>query len=150
MRKFKYKMETLLKLKENLEKQLKIEFINIKNYLTEEKEKLNKLNQRYYKYESLLIKSLKNELNITDINSHKNSLVFINKKINEQKELINELEEDLEKIIKNLIQIIKEKKVLEKLKDKEYEKYKIELRKEEDKEIDDFISFKYRNSIDKQ
>lgn len=150
MKKFKYKMETLLKLKENLEKQLKIEFINMKNCLTEEKEKLNKLNQRYHKYESLLIKNLKNELNITDINSHKNSLVFINKKINEQEELINEIEEDLEKIIKNLIQIIKEKKVLEKLKDKEYEKYKIELKKEEDKEIDDFISFKYGNSIDKQ
>lgn len=118
MRKFKYKMEILLKLKENLEKQLKIEFINMKNYLTEEKEKLNKLNQRYHKYENLLIKSLKNELNIIDINSHKNLLLFINKKINEQEELINEFEEDLEKKIKNLIQIIIEKKVLEKLKDK--------------------------------
>lgn len=149
MKKFKYKMETLLKLKENLEKQLKIEFKNMNNCLNEEKEKLNKLNLRHNEYEGLLTKSLKDELNMININHNKQAIVFIREKTEKQEEIIKEIENALKNIRIKLIEAIKERKILEKLKDKEYERYKLELKREEEKENDEFISFKYGNSIQK-
>lgn len=49
-----------------------------------------------------------------------------------------------EKRMEILLETMKEIKVLEKLREKQYEEYQRELRGEEDKQIDDFLSFRVR------
>lgn len=140
-------MQKVLKYRRDIEKQLKFEFLSINNQLSKERETLSQLNKKYYEYETLYKDSLKDNLNVMKINQNKRALEFMETKIKEQKEIIIKTEEVLEETRVKLEQAIKDRKMLDKLKEKEYEKYKVELRREEDKEIDEFVSFRYGRTI---
>src|SRR5690606_31209565 len=55
---------------------------------------------------------------------------------------IEEAEKSLNKVKEQLVEVMKDRKKFEKLKEKQYEEYLYELSKEQDKELDDIISYK--------
>jgi len=66
----------------------------------------------------------------------------LNDRIKRQQQKVQETEVELEKAKAEMIEAVKEKKIFEKLKENEYERYTYELKKQEEKLNDTIVSYK--------
>ncbi len=146
MAKFIFNMQGLLNIKEKLEEQSKTEYGKALTRLEQEKSIL--LNLKNKKQENIL--SFRESINkgvkpnyIDNINKY---ISFIDKKIEEQMENINKAKEIVEEKRLALLEAMKERKVLETLKEKEKENYFKEELKNEQKIIDEIVSYKYNKA----
>lgn len=146
MAKFIFNMQGLLNIKEKLEEQSKTEYGKALSKLEQEKSIL--LNLKNKKQENIL--SFRESINkgvkpnyIDNINKY---ISFIDKKIEEQMQNINKVKEIVEEKRLALLEAMKERKVLETLKEKEKENYFKEELKNEQKIIDEIVSYKYNKA----
>ena len=141
---YNFKLERVLNYKEDMETVKKGILGNINNKLSLEEEKLMNYNDN----KDQLLKK-KNEIQKkTDIRSLKlynYHLEIISKNIKKQEELINDINIELDKAKEELLEAVKEKKTLEKLKEKDFSEFKNELGKKQEKIIDNIVSFKNMN-----
>lgn len=146
MAKFIFKMQGLLNIREKLEEQSKTEYGKALNKLEEEKNIL--INIQNEKSQS--IKNLKKSINesvkpnyIKTINQY---MVRLEKRQEEQMENIEKAKQFAEEKRQALLKAMKDRKILEALKEKEKEAYfKEELQKEQ-KIIDEIVSYKYNEA----
>lgn len=146
MAKFIFNMQGLLNIKEKLEEQAKTEYGKALAKLEQEKSIL--LNLKNKKQENIL--SFRESINkgvkpnyIDNINKY---ISFIDKKVEEQTQNINKAKEIVEEKRLALLEAMKERKVLETLKEKEKENYFKEELKNEQKIIDEIVSYKYNKA----
>lgn len=146
MAKFIFNMQGLLNIKEKLEEQTKTEYGKALAKLEQEKSIL--LNLKNKKQENIL--SFRESINkgvkpnyIDNINKY---ISFIDKKVEEQTQNINKAKEIVEEKRLALLEAMKERKVLETLKEKEKENYFKEELKNEQKIIDEIVSYKYNKA----
>lgn len=146
MAKFIFNMQGLLNIKEKLEEQTKTEYGKALAKLEQEKSIL--LNLKNKKQENIL--SFRESINkgvkpnyIDNINKY---ISFIDKKVEEQTQNINKAKEIVEEKRLDLLEAMKERKVLETLKEKEKENYFKEELKNEQKIIDEIVSYKYNKA----
>ncbi len=141
---YTFKLEKILNYKEDIENVKKGVLGNINNKLNKEEEKLIIYNQQ----KEILINK-RNELQVkTDIRSLKlynNHLSDISKDIKKQEELIHQINIKLDCAKQELLEAVKEKKTLEKLKEKDYSQFIAEEDKKQEKIIDNIVSFKNTN-----
>ena len=141
---YTFKLEKILNYKEDIENVKKGVLGNINNKLNKEEEKLIIYNQQ----KEILINK-RNELQVkTDIRSLKlynNHLSDISKDIKKQEELIYQINIKLDCAKQELLEAVKEKKTLEKLKEKDYSQFIAEEDKKQEKIIDNIVSFKNTN-----
>ncbi|RKD34436.1 flagellar export protein FliJ [Thermohalobacter berrensis] len=141
MKKFIFKMNNLLEFKEQIENNKKAHYVQaLKKYRTE-KQKLDN-----YIINKKKIINQKNKVSenstILDLKHYSLFLTHVNKKIEKQKEVVFTYQQELDNRKKELIEASKEKRMLEKLKERHYENYLYEVKKEEDKITDELVSFK--------
>lgn len=139
-------METVLNIKEQRQKMEKekmailiskyevqknklIEIINIIEKTTKESEENKALGT--------------SAMNLRQFNLYIESLY---EKYNQQKAILKEIEEEIEKERHNLMEVSKEKEALESLKEKKYEEYKYQTVIEQNLMIDEQISYKTARS----
>lgn len=139
--KFNFKLEKVLNYKENIEGYKKNLYGTVQEKLNKEEDRLKYINQ--YK------KNLENEKSISatktkvgNLLMYNNYIKDISKKIENQEKLVIETRKELEEAKEEMIIAVKEKKIFEKLKEKEYEKHLYEMEKEEEKQIDSLVSYK--------
>ena len=146
MAKFVFNMQGLLNIKEKLEEQSKTEYGKALNKLEKEKNILlnleNSKKQNIVNFRESINKGVKPNY-IKNINQF---ISLIDKKIEEQIENINKAEEIVEQKRLILLNAMKERKVLEALKEKEKENYFREELKKEQKIIDEIVSYKYNKA----
>ena len=146
MAKFVFNMQGLLNIKEKLEEQSKTEYGKALNKLEEEKNILlnleNSKKQNIVSFREIINKGVKPNY-IKNINQF---ISLIDKKIEQQVENINKAEEIVEQKRLVLLNAMKERKVLEALKEKEMENYFREELKKEQKIIDEIVSYKYNKA----
>ncbi len=146
MAKFVFNMQGLLNIKEKLEEQSKTEYGKALNKLEEEKNILlnleNSKKQNIVSFRESINKGVKPNY-IKNINQF---ISLIDKKIEQQVENINKAEEIVEQKRLVLLNAMKERKVLEALKEKEMENYFREELKKEQKIIDEIVSYKYNKA----
>lgn len=65
------------------------------------------------------------------------------KKVEDQNKNIKEANDVVDKYREELIKIVKERKMLEKLREKKLNEYLIEMSKDEQKRMDEIVSYKY-------
>ncbi|WP_250278418.1 flagellar export protein FliJ [[Clostridium] colinum] len=146
MAKFIFNMQGLLNIKEKLEEQTKTEYGKALNKLEEEKSIL--LNLENKKQENILSfkQSINTSVKPSYINSINQYVSFIDKKMEQQMENINKAKDIVEEKRLALLDAMKERKVLEALKEKEKENYFKEEIKKEQKVIDEIVSYKYNKA----
>ncbi len=139
--KFNFRLERVLNYKKTVEDLKKNQYGSVKQRLNREENKLDS----FIKHK----KNLLNEKDSTIVKTRVGNLVLynnyikdINEKIENQKEIVSQVEKELQVKRAEMIDAIKEKKMLEKLKENEYEKYLYELKKEEEKLNDTIVNFK--------
>lgn len=146
MAKFIFNMQGLLNIKEKLEEQSKTEYGKALTRLEQEKSILlnlkNKKQQNILSFRESINKGVKPNY-IDNINKY---ISFIDKKIEAQMENINKAKEIVEEKRLALLEAMKERKVLEALKEKEKENYFKEELKNEQKIIDEIVSYKYNKA----
>lgn len=145
MAKFIYRMQNILDIKYKLEEQAKQQYMTVRMRLNEAEEALDKLENRkdgYFKEYRIL---LSERLNVLEIESCKNSIILMDEYILNQKNVIREIEQELLQAENAMKEAIQERKIHEKLRENQLEVFLQELNKEEMKEIDQLVSYRYNN-----
>lgn len=150
MAKFVYRMENILNIKYKLEEQAKQEYMTVRVRLNEEEEKLNALQNRKQEYFTQYRDLLKERLDVLQIETCKEAILLMDEYIAAQEQVVAQVEEELEQAIAKMKEAIKERKIHEKLKEKQFEIFLQELNQEEMKEIDQLISYQYNHSSDQE
>jgi len=141
MKKFEFSLTALYSMKENNEKQQKMQLKNIQNEINDLESKIAAVNADYAKAKDEFGDNVTTGLgasHATNYGDYFSKLRTVAEQIAIKK---NKLERKKEKVLAKLIETRKEKVMLEKLRDKEYEEYLSEIKKKQDKELDDFFSY---------
>ncbi|EOC99305.1 flagellar export protein FliJ [Caldisalinibacter kiritimatiensis] len=140
MKKYKFKLQKILDYKEGVENKKKSLYGKLKKELEEEEKKLNQVVMRKKKLLAERNDALEGTT-IKDLKAYSLYINSINDEIHQQKNIINRKREECEGAKKELIDITKERKMFEKLKEKDYKEYTYLVKKEEEKLIDQLTCF---------
>lgn len=147
MKKFNYKFQKILDIKTKLEKQAKYDFALINERYLIEQGKLQELHLRRDKYEMELKDLMIGVINPKKIMHARSDISFIDSLIARQMIVVNQIEEELETARQTLIELMQERKIHEKLKEKEFTKYEMECKTEEEKDVQDYIGYSYYKKL---
>ncbi len=143
MAKFIYRMQSILDIKVKLETQAKMQFASAKHALDLEEEKLEILISRKEAYLEEGRSLRNNSLNVKQLKDNKTALQTMDIFIEEQKGQIRIAEEKLEKARIRLQEVMQERKIQEKLREKSFEDFLMEENHRESKEVDELTSYTY-------
>lgn len=146
MAKFIFSMENLLKIKLKLEDQAKAEYGIQIAILRQEEQKLLDMKVRKDNMQQQLKEQISHILNLFEIRQLEDGIENIKYNMNLQRIVIINQQNKVEEARKKLDEAMKERKTYEKLKEKAFEIFKQEINAEEQKEVDELVSFRYGNT----
>jgi flagellar FliJ protein len=134
-------MQNILNIKEKLETQARAEF-GLKNraYL-EEQQILQEYVVRRMGYERKLKETIQGSIDLGEVTRARSDLNGIKTLVRRQMVRVHKAEKELEDARKALNEVMKERKIQEKLREKAFDEFKHELAVEETKEIDELVSY---------
>jgi len=130
-------MEKVLEYRSSVEKNKVEDYAKINILLSEEKEHLDSLESEYTS------NAQRKAMNVNEMKMHLLYREKLKNQLNSQKKKVDEIETKLEDARGNLIEARKDRKILEKLKEKDKEKFDAEQASREQKELDDLSIMKY-------
>lgn len=146
MAKFIYRMQNVLDIKMRLETQAKTNYAEKSALLQAEEDKMRSLLIRLREYEGMAKENSKGVINISEIKRCNDATKIIKEYVKQQAIQIRIAQKNLEKAREELNEAMKGRKVHEKLKEKAFDEFKLELNEQEKKEIDEVVSFKYNDN----
>lgn len=147
MARFRYRMQGILDIKIKLETQARQEFAQAKNVLDKEEEKLLLLQDVLRRYEEEAATLLQGKLEVQEILTNKEAIMFTQVSIEEQRIRVEEARGLVEEARERLKDVMQERKVHETLKDKAFEEFLMEEKQQENKEIDELTSYIYGQKL---
>ena len=150
MAKFIYRMQNILDIKYKLEEQAKQEYMTVQARLNEEKDRLQDLEDRKAAYFTHYRILLQERLDILEIETCKNAIILMDEYIHNQQLVVARVEKELEQAIRKMNEAMQERKIHEKLREKQWETFLQELSQEEMKEIDQLISYQYNHGQEQE
>ena len=150
MAKFIYRMQNILDIKYKLEEQAKQEYMTVQARLNEEKDRLQDLEDRKAAYFTQYRILLQERLDILEIETCKNAIILMDEYIHNQQLVVGQVEKELEQAIRKMNEAMQERKIHEKLREKQWETFLQELSQEEMKEIDQLISYQYNHGQEQE
>ena len=145
MARFRYKMQNILDIKYKLETQAKTAFSVATANLRTEEEKLQELKDRRAFYEEEAQHLVSSRLEIPKINQCRQAIELMKDAIQNQTVSVHIAQRNVEAARARLNEVMIERKTHEKLKEKAFEEFKHELESEENKAIDELVSYSYRD-----
>lgn len=127
MAKFIYRMQNILDIKNKLEIQAKNSYAAARMKLSQEEQKLDKLFEQKKSYEEAYRQQLSGNINVLQINICKNAIELSKNQIKKQLVEVKVASLNLEAAQKRLGEVMKERKIQEKLREKAYEEFLQEL-----------------------
>lgn len=143
MARFRYRMQSILDIKEKLENQARQELSSAQAALNEELKRLEALEERKAGYEAEAAGLLSGTLKLLDIEENKTAILKMEEYIFLQKERVRIAERQVEKAREHLQEVMQERKMHEKLKEHAFEEFLEEEKKQESKEVDELTSYVY-------
>lgn len=143
MARFRYSMQSILNIKLKMETQAKQEFSAAKAALDEEEERLQELFDRKAGYEKQAAELLCGTLNLRDINENKMAVLCMDRYIEAQRLQVAKAEKNLEQARERLTEVMMERKTHETLKEKAFQQFLLDEKRQESKEIDELTSYTY-------
>lgn len=147
MARFRYGMQSILNIKLKMETQAKQEFSAARAALDEEERKLQGLFDRKAGYERRAAELLEGELKLRDIEENRRAVLCMEDYIADQRVQVAKAEEGLEQARRKLAEVMMERKTHEKLKEKAFEQFMMDEKKQESKEVDELTSYTYGMKI---
>lgn len=145
MAKFVYRMQNILNIKERLEAQAKTEFAQMTIRLQKEENVMRTLVARMRAYEGKLRCQQGEKLDVHELKRNSEAVSIMKEQIKQQAIKIKVAERNLNIARQQLNEAMQERKIQEKLKEKAFDEFKVELNESEMKEIDEVVSFNYND-----
>ena len=143
MARFRYSMQSILNIKMKMETQAKQEFSAARTALDEEVRRMAELVARKAVYEAESTRLLSGALDVKKIEENKAAILCMEDYIVKQKGQIAIAERKLEQARAHLQEVMTERKTHETLRDKAFEEFLMEEKKQEGKEVDELTSYTY-------
>ena len=143
MAKFRYRMQSILNIKIQMENQAKMELGQAQRKLLEEEERLQTLYDRkeYYLEEGRRLRM--DSLKVLSLRDNEYAVARMEEYIEAQKENVKKAELQVEEARQKLQEIMTERKAQERLREKAFEQFMQEENAKEGKEVDELISYTY-------
>jgi len=142
MAKFKFKLQTFLNIKEQMEKSIKNELGAAISKLELEKSILKEIQLEINNQEEDYRGEASTKVTLSSLKNRIEYIKFMRSREESQKQRVNEEKRNVDKIRERLIETMKEKKVLEKLRQKEFALFKKEQERAEQLLLDELVSYK--------
>ncbi len=142
MKKFVFQLQSLYDVKQTLETQQKNQLQQIEAKLAKLREEMELLQDSFAKSREEYRAETEKGIQADRLSRYGEYFDLLNRSITAQRERIAQAEVQRKKCVEALVEIMKEIKALEKLKEKQYEEYLKEVKNEEEKAIGDMISYK--------
>ncbi len=143
MAKFRYRMQSILDIKYQLETQAKMELGKAQMALNEEQEKLRRLIERKTNYLEEGRRLRENAISVNDLRDNRNAVLIMDDLIVAQRIEVVKAEEVVELARQKLTEIMQERKMHEKLKEKALLEFLEEEKRAEAKVVDELTSYTY-------
>ena len=143
MAKFVFKLQNILSIKEKLEDQAKAEYGMEIIKLREEEDRLKLLIHKKESYQQELKEALAQILVLFEIKKSEHGVEIVKDRIEMQKIIIKKQQKKVDQAREKLDEAMKERKTFEKLKEKAFEEFKLEIEAQEKKEVDELTSFRF-------
>lgn len=143
MARFRYRMQNILDIKMKLEEQAKNEYAQSQARLNEEEDKKSHLVGRKNAYEDESRRLRQEIIDVRLINLNQQAIESMKYMIKAQDIVINKCKKDLEIKRQALTEIMQDRKMHEKLKEKAFERHLEEEKAAESKSIDELTSYVY-------
>ena len=143
MAKFIYRMQSILNIKNQLETQAKMELGQAQQRLNEEEERLERLFKRkkYYIEEGRRLRL--DSLNVRSLRDNEYAIARMEEYIETQKDNVRKAKFRVEEARAKLEEVMKERKMQEKLREKAFDQFVHEENSKESKEVDELTSYTY-------
>ena len=143
MAKFRYRMQSILNIKYQLENQAKMDLGRAQVRLMEEEEKLQTLIDRKEAYLEEGRRMRSKTLHVSELRDNSNAVSVMDEMIDRQKEQVAKAEEAVEAARVRLQEVMQERKMHERLKEKALEQFRREQNAAEFKSVDELTSYTY-------
>ncbi len=143
MARFRYSMQSILNIKMKMETLAKQEFSAARAALDAEEERLQMLFDRKDGYEKKAQELLAGTLHIREIEENRVAIVCMENYIIQQQKRVEIAERALEDARERLTAVMMERKTHETLKEKAFQVFLMEEKRQESKEIDQLTSYTY-------
>ncbi len=142
MKKFSFSLQSLLDVKLALEKQQESELALAQERLDRLRDALAALRGRLEEERRIRMERMRRRTDAAELHWQDIGFKALFERIERQQETVSVAEEERNRVQKKLVDTMGERKMLERLRDKQMEQYKEDLRREEAVMIDDFLSNK--------
>ena len=136
---YKFSMEKVLEWRTNVEKTTMEEFSILQNELLQEKQVLTSLKDQHHKSKEQDLKTF----NVNELMQQHLYIQNIEEKIEEQSQLIFKKKDLVEEAREELVIAQKDRKIIEKLKEKDTNEYEQNIRAMEQKELDEMAVLRF-------
>lgn len=143
MARFRYRMQSILNIQYQLENQAKMELGRAQVRLMEEEERLDGLTQRKEDYLEEGRRLRGDAVNVDELRDNRNALLVMDELIAAQREQVAQAEEIVEQARQRLQEVMQERKMHERLKEKAYEQFVREENAAEGRAVDELTSYTY-------
>ena len=144
---YRFNLEALLQYRVFIEKKLQKEFIILKQALFDEKEKLNTYIKEREKNMIEFDQKHQEGISVSTSLLYKNFFYRLEKELEQQKAQVDQVKKQVDEKNSDLIDAIKKRKMLDKLKEKGLQLYMDKLAKKEQKFIDEVAINNYIRNI---
>lgn len=143
MGKFQYRMQGILEIKFKMENLAKQNFAAATARVNEEEQRLEELKKRKEEYEENARILLKDNLSVQCILENNNAILRMEEYIQEQENRLLQARENLDQERERLSEAVKERKIHENLRNKEFDEFIMDENKSESKSNDELTSYRY-------
>jgi flagellar protein FliJ len=143
---FKFRLQRVLEVREKEEDEKKNRFAEITKKLQEEHKRLDSLHSDMEEVKTRKNKLASQNIKVDQLLSYSYYMENLKQNIEKQHNIVEKSEKEMENARVELLEAAKDKQVLEKIKDKNFEDYKYGLKREEDKMTDQFVSYSSSNN----
>ena len=144
---FNFRLQPVLKYRKQVEERLMLEFADRKRNLDCEKETLKKLRRVMAVLISRLKKMGESKLSAADASIYLSYISYIKDEENHRKEIICQIEKELEEKRTKLVNASRKRRILEIIKEKKLEEYRLSLITREQKELDESWLLRFGRSV---
>ncbi len=134
---YRFNLQVLLDYRKRVEEGIQIELSHVQRKLEEEKQLVISYREEKNFYEEELLRREEREIDVEEGILYRDYLKGMRAKIKKQEEIVTRMRVELDKKREELLAVTKNRKILEKVKEKDWEKFARELARREGMFIDE-------------
>jgi len=141
MPKFKFRLKTVLDVKELKKKQSVVDYVELSSHLEIQEQMLSGMKNKSTEVADLLTHEASKGITAAEIKTHSAFLRRIDKDIKNQSKVVNDIHKEKQNLQAALFKLHNEVRVLESLRQRRQIDFLYDLAKQEEKRVDEFVTY---------